>query len=158
MSGRRLTIVLAALTLFVLVLSLPGSLREAYERGGLYVFSWTFLEDIPRRLTGPGWFRFLLQPVFAAALGVRAGRSDARAGKSPYLWALAVGDGSRGELVRGAVGKIANLLLMGVLLDSLFQWLILGAAYPGAALVAGPVLIALPYAVARSPANRFSRY
>jgi hypothetical protein len=52
---------------------------------------------------------------------------------------------------------VVNLLLMGVLLDSVFQWLILGASYPGAALVVGPVLITTPYAVARALANRAAR-
>jgi len=43
---------------------------------------------------------------------------------------------------------------MGILVDSVCQWLILGASYPGAALVIGPVLIGGPYAVARALANR----
>ncbi len=46
---------------------------------------------------------------------------------------------------------------MAVLLDSVCQWLILGASYPGAALVVGPVLIAGPYAVARALANRVAK-
>jgi hypothetical protein len=156
-AGRRLTLVLAVLTLLVLALSIPASLREACERGGLYVFTRAFLEDIPKRVAGPGRFRFLLQPVLAAALGVRAGRSDARAGRPPYLWALLFSGEGRGALVRTAVERIANLLLMGILLDSVFQWLILGASYPGAALIVGPVLIAVPYAVARALANRVER-
>ena len=41
-----------------------------------------------------------------------------------------------------------------MLVDSVCQWLILGASYPGAALVVGPVLIAFPYAAARALANR----
>lgn len=141
-AGRRLTFVLATLTLLALALSLPGSLREAYERGGLYLFSWSFLEDIPKRLAGPGRFRFVLQPAIAATLGISAGRSDAKGGRS------------RAALVRSSVESIANLLLMGVLLDVVCQWLILGVSYPGAALVVGPVLIAVPYAVARALANR----
>jgi hypothetical protein len=156
-SGRRLTLALAVLTLLVLALSLPGSLRDIYERGGLYLFSRSFLEDIPRRLMGPGRFRFLLQPAFAATLGIRAGRADARAGRPPFLWALFRGDGSRGELVRGAAETIANLVLMGIFLDAVCQWLILGVSHPGAALVVGPVLIAVPYGVARAFANRFSK-
>ena len=157
-AGRRLTFVLAGLTLLALALSLPGSLRDAYERGGLYLFSRAFLEDIPKRLAGPGRFRFVLQPAFAAAFGVRAGRSDARAGRPPYLWALFFAGQARGDLVRSSIESIANLLLMGVLLDTLCQWLILGVSYPGAALVVGPVLIAVPYAVARSLANRVTRH
>ncbi len=46
---------------------------------------------------------------------------------------------------------------MGILVDAVCQWILLGVSYPGAALVVGPVLIAAPYAVARSLANRFTR-
>ncbi len=152
--GRRLTLVLTGLTVLVLALSIPRSLREAYERGGLYLFSSAFFEDIPKRLLGPGRFRFLLQPALAAALGMHAGRSDARAGKPPFLKALLFGGEGRGNLVRGAVGSIGNLLLMGILLDSVCQWLILGASYPGAALVVGPVLITVPYVGVRALVNR----
>jgi hypothetical protein len=35
----RLTSVLAVLTVLALLLSVPGSLREAYERGGFYLFT-----------------------------------------------------------------------------------------------------------------------
>jgi hypothetical protein len=156
--GRgRLTLVLAVLTVFALALSVPGSLRDAWERGGFYLFSREFFEDLPRRLTGPGRFRFVLQPAFAIALGIAAGRSDGRAGRPPYLQALLLGREARGELLRSAYRSIAHLLLAGVLVDSVCQWLILGASYPGAALVVGPVLIAIPYGLARALANRFTR-
>jgi hypothetical protein len=154
MTRRRLTIVLACLTLLVLALSLPAAFRDAYDRGGLYLFSRAFLEDIPKRLAGPGRFRFLLQPALAAALGVGAGRADARAGRRPYLYALAFGNQIRGDLLQSSVESIAHLLLMGILLDAVCQWLILGVSYPGAALVVGPSLIAVPYAVARTLASR----
>ena len=150
----RLTLVLAALTVLVLALSVPGSLRDAWERGGFYLFSREFSLDLPKRLLGPGRFRFLLQPTMAIVLGVAAGRADARAGRPPYLRALVFGGNGRGRLLRGALGDIANLLLAGVLVDSVCQWLILGASYPGAALIVGPVLIAAPYAIARALANR----
>jgi len=154
---RRLTLVLAVLTVLALSLSVPSSLRDAWQRGGFYLFSREFLEDLPRRLTGPGRFRFLLQPAIAIALGMAAGRSDARAGRQPYLLALLRGHEARGELVRSAYQSIAHVVLAGILVDSVCQWLILGASYPGAALVVGPVLIALPYALARALANRVAR-
>jgi hypothetical protein len=153
--GQRLTIVLAVLTVLVLAFSIPGSLRAALDRGNFYVLSSEFLVDLPKRLFGPGRFRFLLQPAIATVLGVLAGRADTRAVRVPYLWALALGsDRPRRELVREAFRSIVNLLLMGILLDSVCQWLILGASYPGAALVVGPVLIAGPYGLARALANR----
>ncbi len=155
-AGRkeRVTLVLAALTVLVLALSVPGSLRGAWERGGFYIFSREFLEDLPKRLFGPGRFRFLLQPAVAIALGVAAGRADAKAGRPPYLHALLLGSVNRGELARSALRDVANILLVGILLDSVCQWLILGSSYLGAALIVGPVLICAPYALARALANR----
>jgi hypothetical protein len=154
--GRRLTLALAGLTLLVLALSVPGSLREVFERGGLYVFSRDFIEDIPKRLLGPGRLRFLFQPLLAIILGIRAGRADARAGRPPYLYGLVFDRTLRRELLASGFASIVNLVLMGILLDSLFQWIILGVSYPGAALVVGPVLIAGPYSLARALANRLA--
>jgi hypothetical protein len=157
MKARRATILLAGVTLIVLVLSVPGSLRDAYERGGIYLFSRAFLEDIPRRLTGPGRFRFVLQPLIAVVLGIRSGMADARVGKPPFLSGLIVHRGRRGEFLKSGFNAVVNLLLMGILLDAVFQWVILGVSHPGAALVVGPLLICVPYAVARALSNRTAR-
>jgi hypothetical protein len=155
-SGRT-TLILAGLTLLALVLSVPGSLREAFDRGGLYLFSLAFFEDIPKRIMGPGRFRFVLQPLFAIILGIGSGLADARAGIPPYLYGLIFHRSLRRDLVMSTVRTIANLLLMGILLDFVFQWIILGVAYPGAALVVGPVLVVTPYVVARAFSNRLAR-
>jgi hypothetical protein len=153
MRNRRVTVILASLTLLVLILSLPGSLREAFERGGFYLFSQAFFADLPKRLTGPGRFRFVLQPTIAILLGIRDGLLDARTGRPPYLYNLLFYQ-QRRELVQSGFNTVVNLMLMGILLDSIAQWLILGASYPGAALVIGPVLITIPYTLARALANR----
>jgi len=60
MRSLRVTWVLAGCTLAVLVAAAPGALRDAWDRSGIYLSSWEFLEDLPRRLTGPGRFRFVL--------------------------------------------------------------------------------------------------
>ena len=157
MGLKRSTLILAGLTLLVLFVSVPGALRDAYERGGFYLFSQAFLEDLPKRLTGPGRFRFVLQPLVATLLGIRSGLADARAGRPPYLLGLLTEGPHRRELARDGLSTVANLLLMGILLDSVFQWMILGASYPGPALVVGPVLITAPYAIARALSNRATR-
>jgi hypothetical protein len=157
MTGRRVTLILAVLTLATLVLSVPGSLRDAFDRGGLYLFSMAFLEDIPKRLTGPGRFRFILQPAIAIALGIWGGVTDARMGRPPYLYGILFHRDARRELLRSGFESVVNLLLMGILLDSVFQWLILGQSHPGAALLMGPVLIVLPYSFARALSHRFAR-
>jgi hypothetical protein len=155
--GRTLTLILAGLTLLVLMLSVPGSLRDAYDRGGFYLFSLEFLKDIPKRIAGPGRFRFVIQPLMALILGILAGRADVHAGRPPYLAGVLFHRKHRGEFVRTSFESLANLLLMGILLDSAFQWVVLGASYPGAALVVGPVLIVTPYSIARTLYNRLAR-
>jgi hypothetical protein len=155
--GKHLTVILAGLTLLVLALSVPGSLREAYNRGGFYLFTREFIEDIPKRLTGPGRFRFILQPTLATILGIRGGLADARAGRPPYLYGVLFQRGLRRELVKSGYESVANLLLLGILLDSIFQWILFGVSYPGAALVVGPVLIVTPYSIARALSNRVAR-
>jgi hypothetical protein len=132
-------------------------MRDAFERGGFYLFSRAFFEDIPKRLTGPGRFRFVLQPTIAILLGMRDGLGDARAGRPPYLYGILFRRRQRHELLRSGFDTVVNLVLMGILLDSIAQWLILGASYPGPAIVIGPVLIATPYGLARALANRVAR-
>jgi hypothetical protein len=156
MTGRRVTALLAGLTLLVLALSLPETLRDAFDRGGVYLFSRAFLEDIPRRLAGPGRFRFVVQPMIATVLGIRSGRADARAGRPPYLSGMFVHHDLRGELVRTGFETVVNLVLTGILLDAIFQRVILGVSHPGAALVVGPVLIVGPYTLARGLSNRLA--
>ena len=138
MGDRHLTLVLTALTLAVLAFSIPTSLRDVFNRGGLYVFSQEFIEDIPGRFTGPGSFRFILQPLLASIVGIRSGWADARAGRPPYLYGLLFHRLLRRQLLRSGFRHLINLLLMGILLDSLFQWLIYGVSHVGAALVIGP--------------------
>ena len=146
-------LVIGFLTVAVLAVSVPGSLREARERGGFYLFSLQFFEDLPRRLAGPGRMRFLFQPALAITFGWKAGRSDAISGRPFLLRRLFGGAPERATVVKETIEGIGVLLLMGILLDSLFQWILLGVSYPGAALVVGPVLITVPYAAARTLAG-----
>src|SRR5260370_25995857 len=87
---RTLTIRNAVFVLVILVLisAVPYSLQYAYQHGGFYLFSRGFLEDLPKRLTGPRRFRFILQPAVAVFLGIRAVISAARARTPPYIMGI----------------------------------------------------------------------
>ncbi len=145
-------------TLAVLALSIPGALRDAAERGSFYLFSAEFLRDLPKRLAGPGRLRFVFQPVMAILLGIRSARADVAAGRPPYLRALLFHAGHRAALMKSSLETITTLLLAGILADSVFQWLLLGISYPGAAVLVGPVLIGVPYALARGAAGACIRW
>lgn len=153
MKLRRETVV-TALALLVLAAALPSAILDTLETGRVYLFSRQFLEELPQRLTGPGRLRFLLQPALAVLLGAMGGRADAKAGNPPYLFGLIFHAGRRKELLRSGVAAIRTLVAMGVVLDVVFQLVIYQEVHPGAAVVIGPVLIALPYALARALTTR----
>ena len=150
------TIVTAAVVV-MLIAALPSAIRDTFETGRVYLFSWQFLEELPQRFTGPGRFRFVLQPLVAILLGWREGRADARAGRPPYLYGLLVIGGKRKEMVRSGWSTVRDLLAIGILLDAVAQFLIYRQVHPGAALVIGPVLVTLPYATSRALTNRVAR-
>jgi hypothetical protein len=154
---RIVRTVVFVLVVLVLLASVPSSLRYAYQHGGFYMFSKQFLIDLPKRLNGPGRFRFVLQPAVAIFLGIRAGIVDGRAGRLPYIFTLLSDGKRRWELMKEGFAQVATLVAMAILLDAISQWLILRAIYPGPALVVGPVLIAFPYSVSRALANRYVR-
>src|SRR5262249_32084810 len=119
MKNRRVTLILASLTLLALIVSLPGSTLRGLEHGNLYVFSQEFCEDLPKRLTGPGRFRFVLQPAVAILLGIRDGLGDSRANRPPYLYGVLFRRRHRSELLQSGFAAVVNLILMGILLDSI---------------------------------------
>jgi hypothetical protein len=153
---RPLTLRNAVFVLVILVLisAVPYSLKYAYQHGGFYLFSHRFLEDLPKRLKGPGRFRFILQPATAIFLGIRAGISDARAGRPPYIMGILFDTQGRRALLKEAFEQLAVLIAVSILLDALSQFLILHEVFPGPAVIVGPVLIALPYSLARAVTNR----
>ena len=76
---RRDTIV-TVLVFLAITIALPFAILDTFEKGRVYIFSRQFLEELPQRFTGPGRFRFLLQPITAILLGIRGGLRDTRAG------------------------------------------------------------------------------
>ena len=155
MTLRRETIV-TVLALLVLAAAIPSAIMDTIETGRVYLFSMQFVEELPQRFTGPGRFRFIMQPMLATLLGVRGGLADAKAGNPPYLFGLLFDAGRRSELLRSGVAAIRNLLAMGIILDVVFQLVIYHAVHPGAALVVGPILIGTPYALSRALTTRLA--
>lgn len=141
----------------IILAALPSAVRDTLETGRLYLFSRQFIDELPQRLTGPGRFRFILQPLIALLIGWRGGLDDAREGRPPYLLGLFLSGEHRRELVRSGLTAVRNLVAMGIVLDAVSQLLIYRQVHPGAALVVGPVLICFPYALGRALTNRVAR-
>ena len=145
------------LAVLVIVAAIPLAIVDTFETGRVYLFSNEFLEELPQRFTGPGRLRFIMQPMVAVLLGVRGGLADAKAGNLPYLFRLAFDAEHRRELLRSGLATVRNLLAVGIILDVVFQWVIYGDVHPGAAVVVGPILICVPYAMSRALTTRLVR-
>ena len=149
--------IVPVLALLVIAATLPFAIVDTIQMGRVHLFSRQFLDELPRRFTGPGRFRFILQPMIAIALGIRGGLADARAGNPPYLFALLFHAGRRRELLRSGVAAIRNLVAMGIIMDVVFQLVLYDSVHPGAALLIGPILICLPYACSRALTTRLAQ-
>ena len=114
-------------------------------------------ETLGAMLGGPGRLRFLVQPLIAIALGIRDGRLDAAAGRPPYVFGIVFVHAARTDDVMTGLRTLAKPLVIAVLLDALLQYLMFRSIRLWHALLAGAILIALPYAAARGLTNRYLR-
>ena len=108
-------------------------------------------------MTGPGKGRFVLQPLVAAALGIRDGIADARQGKPPYFVRVLFKSERKLYVVKTSLKSIATPLTVGIVLDMILQWIIFHAVFLVPAIIAGTILVTLPYALARGLSNRVAR-
>jgi hypothetical protein len=106
---------------------------------------------------GPFAFRFILQPVLAAGAALRDGINGARAGRSPFLWAIACGIEAPGGLLWEAIRSTAKVVIAAVAMDGVYQWLVLDAFYPREAVAIALLLGFIPYLLLRGPIRRVAR-
>ena len=69
------------------------------------------------RASAPMKFRFVLQPLMAALVAIRDGRKDARAGRSPYIWALFGEPRERRARLNRALNATARIIVLGLVMD-----------------------------------------
>jgi hypothetical protein len=104
-------------------------------------------EYIDKMTSGPGTFRFLIQPLLAILLGIRDGRLDSHAGHPPIFRA------GRGEL-GAALRRIVVPLCLAAGMSLLYQYLIMRQVRLWPALLLAVFIVALPYLLARALAQR----
>jgi hypothetical protein len=124
-------------------------------------------DDILNRPGGPMTFRFILQPAMAVVAALRDGVHDARLGRRPYFWALLRGvrdsqgvrdlQGRSGRLWEGIIST-ARIIILGVVMDSIYQWVMFKTFYPGQAAVIAVLLAFVPYLLLRGPIARIARH
>jgi hypothetical protein len=115
---------------------------------------WTHVLD---RVHGPLMFRFLLQPTIAVLCAIRDGVTDAREGRSPYFWAILTRPGERSRLLREGSGSVGRVLVLGTVMELIYQFIVFRWVYPGELIFVVLLLAFVPYLLARGPVNRLAQ-
>ena len=113
-----------------------------------------FAENMMDRVSGPMKFRLLLQPVMACFFAFRAGIQDARTGKPPYFWALWNDPAHRVDMMRDGWKSVGKVFLLAIILDVIYQIMVLKFVYVGEALAVALLLAIVPYLFVRAIVNR----
>ena len=113
--------------------------------------------DLFNRPSEPMSFRFILQPVMALIAALRDGIKDARTGRSPYFWTIMSEPGKRAGRLREGLNATARILLLGLVMDVIYQIMVLKTFYPAEAVIIAVMLAFVPYFFMRGPVARIAR-
>ena len=113
--------------------------------------------DVVGRLEGPLHFRFFLQPAMAILLAIRDGLRDAREGRPAYFWSLFTEPAVRRDLLRDGWKSISKVFIIAVVLDVIYQIIVLRWFYAFETLLVAVLLALVPYLLVRGPVNRIKR-
>jgi hypothetical protein len=141
-------VIVFAIVLIVVGVVWHGVSGDAFRR---------FWHDLVERPDAPMRFRFLLQPLMAALAAIHDGREDARAGRSPYFITVLRNPQQRVGLLREGLNATARIILLGLVMDVIYQFIVLKTFYPNEALVIALLLAFVPYLIIRGLVFRVAR-
>lgn len=139
--------VIAVCAFIVIGAILYGFSAEVHER------IWRHIVERP---DGPMSFRFLLQPIMASVAALHDGVKDARLGRAPYFWTVLSDPAERGGRLREGIVSTARIILLGLGMDAIYQYMVLGTFYPGEAALVALLLAFIPYLILRGPIARLA--
>ncbi|HSO76072.1 MAG TPA: hypothetical protein VLU47_14660 [Blastocatellia bacterium] len=114
-------------------------------------------DDLTGRVTGPMKFRLILQPVMALIFATRAAIRDAREGQPPFLWAVFTSPRERQRLIQSGWKDVGKVFIIAILIDAVYQFIVLRWLYPGETVIVAILLAIVPYLLVRGPLNRILR-
>jgi hypothetical protein len=119
---------------------------------------WTrVITQLAARVSGPMKFRLVLQPAMAAFFAIRSGLADAAAGKPPYFWGLFSHPDERKDMLKDGWKSISRVFILALVLDGIYQIIVLHFIYVGEGVIVAFVLAILPYLILRGLATRLAR-
>ena len=113
-----------------------------------------FWQELISRPSGPLAFRFVLQPVVAIAYALRDGIGDAKRGRPAYFWAIFSDSAQRRALIKSGWQSIGKVLVLALVIDIIYQFIVLKGLRPLEAITIAVALAIVPYILVRGPINR----
>jgi hypothetical protein len=135
-----------------------GLLVAGAFRAGDAAEAWgRFWHNLVDRPSGPMSLRFLLQPTMALIAAIKDGVKDAKTGRSPYFWTVLREPAERTARLSEGLVATAQIIVIGIVMDTIYQWKVLGTFYPLEALICALLLAFVPYLLLRGPVARIAR-
>ena len=106
---------------------------------------------------GPLNFRLVVMPTVVTLLAIRAGLRDAREGQPAFLWGIISDPSRRRQRMLAAWKDITRIFIVAIVLDTLYQVMVLRAFYVVQALIVAVACAIVPYVLFRGPATRLAR-
>jgi hypothetical protein len=151
---KSLTAILPRLILYLAIAMIAAGI---IMRGvGLAEFQ-RIWDNLLARPGGSLAFRFLLQPAMSTIFAVRDGIKDARRGHSPYFWTVLSNPKERRARLSEGVAATGKIILLGILIDGLYQAIEFKTFFPVEALKVALLLAFIPYLLIRGPVARVAR-
>ncbi len=151
--SANLSVLARVVLLIALLLFFGGMLWHGVSVGAFTRF-WHDLVDRP---DGPMRFRFVLQPVMGLIAAIHDGRADARAHRSVYLPTILRNRQERLGRLREGLNATARIILLGIIIDIVYQAIVLRTFYPNEALIMALLLGLVPYLLFRGLVHRAVR-
>jgi hypothetical protein len=111
------------------------------------------IENIVGRVSGPMHLRFIFQPIMAAIFACIGGWSDAKHGNPVYFWSMFSGKTSFREVRKTAWEGVAKVFIAALILDVIYQIIVLKWIYPGETIIVATLLVFVPYLILRGPVS-----
>jgi hypothetical protein len=131
--------------------------KEVIEMSAVHEILTRFWDQLIAQPSGPLAFRLILQPIMASILAFRDGLKDAREGRPPYTWTLWTDPAYRASYLREGLKRVSRVTIFALVMDAIYQFMVLRWFYPVEALVTAFVLAVLPYLLIRGPIARLAR-
>jgi len=113
--------------------------------------------QLVERPSGPMAFRFILQPFMGALVAFIHGRRDAKLGRAPFFWAVMNNREERVGRLREGLNATARIILLGLIIDAIYQVIVLKRFYPVEAVIIAVLLGFVPCVIFQGVFTRVLR-